>query len=293
MSWGTRARLPLLALAVLLAGCSHDPFYQPDRFPYATPAHYQQKYEDVYFTSRDGTRLHGWYVPAEGTPRATIVHLQGSAKNMSAHYAKVDWLPRAGYNLFTFDYRGYGKSQGEPSRQGVHDDALAALDYVAARKDTGTRNIVILGQSLGGAVAIVAAAERKQDIRAVIVDSAFSSYLRIAQHRARLVPLLGPLVVSLFPPATQYDPIDYVGRISPVPILLIAGTADSVVPDTHSERLYAKAGSPKELVLVHGARHVQAFSRFLPELKPIVLRFLNQALTGKPPIQDRIITVSP
>jgi fermentation-respiration switch protein FrsA (DUF1100 family) len=287
------ARFALLLLFVLLAGCDDDAFYRPDHFPYATPAHFHQKYENVYFNSRDGTRLHGWFVPAQGKPKATIVYFQGTTKNISANYSNVDWLPPAGYNVFAFDYRGYGESEGEPDRQGVHDDALAALDYISARKDTGTDKLVILGQSLGGAIAIVAAAERKQDIRAVIIESAFSSYRRIAHDKASVVPLLGPLMDYMFPPPPGYDPIDYIGKISPVPILLIDGTADSVVPFAHSERLYKAAGSPKEFVVLQGGDHVQAFTRFLGKTRPIVLHFLEQALTGKPAIQDGIITVSP
>lgn len=293
-----RLRVGLLFFAgALLAGCGDDAFYRPDHFPYATPAHFHQKYENVYFNSRDGTRLHGWFVPAQGKSRATIVYFQGNTKNMSAQYELVDWLPSAGYNVFTFDYRGYGKSQGKPSRQGVHDDALAALDYVAARKDTGTRNLVILGQSLGGAVGIVAAAERKQDIRAVIIDSAFSSYRRIAHDRAAQVPLLGPLVEALFKPNGEYDPLDYIGRISPVPIMFLHGTDDHVIPFAHSQQLYAKAGSPKELVLLKGGHHLEAFSRFLDKTRPLVLRFLDAALAEgeamphMPP--DEVIEVLP
>jgi len=283
----------LVLVGALLMGCDDDAFYRPDRFPYATPAHFHQKYEDVYFASRDGTRLHGWFVRAQGEPKATIVYFQGNTKNIAANYSYVDWLPPAGYNVFAFDYRGYGESEGRPDRQGVHDDALAALDYIAARKDAGTDNLVILGQSLGGAVAIVAATERKQHIRAVIIESAFSSYRAIARDRVSVVPLLGPLMYSLFPPPPGYDPIEYVGKISPVPVLLIDGTADSVVPFAHSEQLYKAAGSPKELVVLQGGNHVEAFSRFLPQIRPIVLRFLQEALSGKPAIQDGIITVSP
>jgi alpha-beta hydrolase superfamily lysophospholipase len=294
-----RAYVAPLALALLLAGCADGLFYHPDQTQYATPAQFHQEYEDVYFTSHDGTRLHGWFVPAVGKPKATIVQFHGNAENISAHYSFVAWLPQAGYNVFTFDYRGYGLSQGSPDRKGIHDDALAALDYIAARKDAGTANLVILGQSLGGAVGIVAAAEHKQDLRAVIIESTFSSYRGIAHDKAEEMPVLGSIMESVLRPSAGYDPADYVGRISPVPLLLLHGTADPVIPIAHSELLYEKAGSPRQLVVLQGGRHIEAFSRFLPKTGPLVLHFLDEALASggipgaKPAIKDGIITVSP
>ncbi len=293
---GGRLRAGLLVLVgALLTGCGNGLFYHPDHLNYGTPADFGEKYEDVWFTSRDGTRLHGWFVPAIGKPKATIVHFHGNAQNISAHYPFVAWLPLAGYNVFTFDYRGYGRSAGSPARQGIHDDAQAALNYIASRKNTGTPNLVILGQSLGGAVAIVAAAEHKQDIRAVIIESSFASYRGIAREKAEEVPLVGSVAGSApsLLASEEYDPVDYIARLAPIPLMLLHGTADPVIPIAHSRLLYARAGSPKELVVLEGGGHIEAFSRFLPQTRPIVLRFLQEALSGKPAIQDGIITVSP
>lgn len=285
----------LFLAAALLAGCGNGLFYQPDHVDYGTPARFGQSYRDVWFTSRDGTRLHGWFVPAVGKPKATVVHFHGNGQNISAQYAFAAWLPQAGYNVFTFDYRGYGKSAGSPDREGIRDDALAALDYIASRKDTGTPNLVIFGQSLGGAIAIVAAAEHKQDLRAVIIESTFASYRSIAHDKAEQVPVVGSAAGSApsLLASKEYDPIDYIGRISPIPLMLLHGTADPVIPFAHGERLYQKAGSPKQFVVVQGGGHIEAFSRFLPQTRPVVLRFLEQALAGKAPIQTGIITVSP
>ncbi len=270
----------LLSAAALLAGCGDGMFYQPNRVQYGTPDQAGQKYEDVYFTSRDGTRLHGWFIPSVGRPKATIVHFHGNGQNMTAHYAFIAWLPQEGYNVFTFDYRGYGQSEGKPSRQGIHDDAQAALDYIAARTDTGTPNLVILGQSLGGAVGIVAAAERKQGIRAVIIDSTFTAYRDIAQDKAHDLPLIGSVAGSA--PAllasSEYNPIDYIDQISPIPLMLLHGSDDPVIPIAHSQRLYEKAGEPKQFWVQSGGSHIEAFTRYLPQMKPIVLRFLDQAL---------------
>ncbi len=273
--------LLMAAVVAALTACADDLFYHPDHVQYTTPAEAGQKYEDVYFTSRDGTRLHGWFVPAVGKPKATVVHFHGNAQNLSAHYPLVYWLPREGYNVFTFDYRGYGESAGEPSRQGIHDDALAALDYINARPGKGTSDLVILGQSLGGAIAIVAAAERKENIRAVVIESTFSSYRNIAQEKARALPVSGSALGSA--PALlatgDYNPIEYVDKLAPIPLLLIHGTEDPIIPASHSQRLLEKAGQPKQLWLLNGGGHVEAFSRFLFETRPKIIQFLDQVLT--------------
>src|SRR5688572_11337453 len=120
-----------LSLVILLAGCAHDLFYYPDSVMYDTPASAGLRYEPVGFRSRDGTRLSGWFIPAAGEAgKGTVVHFHGNAGNISAHWRLVSWLPPRGYNVFVFDYRGYGASEGRPGPRGVFEDANSALDYV-------------------------------------------------------------------------------------------------------------------------------------------------------------------
>ena len=109
------------------------------------------------------------------------------------------------------------------------------------------------------------------------------------------MPLVGSVAGSApsLLASEEYDPVDYIARLAPIPLMLLHGTADPVIPIAHSRLLYARAGSPKELVVLEGGGHIEAFSRFLPQTRPIVLRFLQEALSGKPAIQDGIITVSP
>ncbi|NIV36441.1 MAG: alpha/beta fold hydrolase, partial [Anaerolineae bacterium] len=130
-------------------------FYQPDRTLYHTPAELRLAYEEVFFHAADGTRLHGWWLPAESeTPRATVLFLHGNAENISTHIASVHWLPAAGYAVFLFDYRGYGRSEGMPTPAGVALDAQAALRYLVEQRGLRDRSLVVFGQSLGGAIAI-------------------------------------------------------------------------------------------------------------------------------------------
>jgi fermentation-respiration switch protein FrsA (DUF1100 family) len=99
----------LVGVALMLNGCANGLFYYPDSRVYSTPAGAGQPFQDVWFTSRDGTKLHGWFIPAtsQGPALGTVVHFHGNAQNMTAHYAFVSWLPAEGFNVFVFDYRGY------------------------------------------------------------------------------------------------------------------------------------------------------------------------------------------
>lgn len=275
-----RAWLVLL-LSLWLGGCANGLFYYPDRKDYEAQARYVIPHEDVRIVSRDGTRLHGWFLKAQGEARGTVVFLHGNAQNLTAHVLYVDWLPAAGYNVLIADYRGYGLSMGTPSRRGVYEDARAMWDYARRRPDVDPQRMILFGQSLGGANALaLAGRERLPGLRAVVADSAFSSYGRIGREKILQVPVLGyllwpfsPLIVS---PGLSPQP----EGIAPVPLLLIHGDSDSVVPYSHSERLYREAQAPKLLWTLHGGQHTEAFGRFRATAAPRLLAFFDYALSG-------------
>lgn len=115
-------KIAILALLLLSSGCASRFLYYPDHRVYQTPQRKGLRCEEVNFVSHDGTALTGWFVPATGKAIGTVIHFHGNAQNMTAHFSFVDWLPEEGFNVFTFDYRGYGRSAGAPERQGVFDD---------------------------------------------------------------------------------------------------------------------------------------------------------------------------
>ncbi|MDP6046151.1 MAG: alpha/beta hydrolase [Phycisphaerae bacterium] len=248
-----------LALAVF-SGCGSldRAFYHPDSKVYQTPARDGLRYEDVRFPSADGTVLSGWFVPSVKPAAGTVIHFHGNAQNMTSHYRFVSWVPQNGFNLFVFDYRGYGASEGKPSREGVYQDSVAAIKYLQARDDVDPKKIIVFGQSLGGANAIAAVGGNKFDgIVGVVVDSAFSSYEEVGKDH--VAGSLKPLAGSLLRDA--YSPISVVARISPTPLVIMHGTDDQVVPYYHAKRLYAKAKAPRELWTFHGGRHTDALGR--------------------------------
>lgn len=136
---------------------------------------------------------------------------------MGSHYPQVSWLPAKGFNLFVFDYRGYGKSQGVPSRKGVYEDSVAAVEYIKSRTDIDQGKLILFGQSPGGANAVCVAGKNKFDgVVGIAIDSAFSSYKSIAIDR---VHWLKPL--AFFMIGNKLSPKRHVDGISPTPLLII------------------------------------------------------------------------
>ncbi len=268
-----------------LTGCNYL-FYYPNQFVYSTPAQYDLTYEVVDFKSTDDTKLKGWFIPVLNMekPKGTVIQFHGNAENMTSHYRSLIWLPAHGYNLFTFDYRGYGQSEGEADHQGSLYDAIAAIDYVQNRSGNDSEKLILIGQSIGGALAIAAAAHgSKKGIGAVIIESSFSSYQRIARDKLGDVALTWPFQwpLSLIFIRDTYSPAEWVDQLAPVPVLFIHGTADPIVPYYHSEILYQTAKEPKFFWTIEGGAHIQAFTRFGSVYQKKLLNFLDKQLQAE------------
>ncbi len=254
----------LLALGFLFAsliGCSNA-FFFPYRPHVQTPNQLGLAYEDIYFDANDGTRLHGWWLPAQGQAAGTILFLHGNAENISTHIMSVRWLPARQFNVFLLDYRGYGASGGEPTLEGMQDDVDSALRTLLTRTDVDPNRIVIFGQSLGGSIAIynVAHSPYRQHIRAVVVESAFASYRQITREKLASFWLTWPFQWPLsWTVSDDYNPSAAVAGISPIPLLIIHGDQDPIVPVNHAKRLFELAREPKQLWIVSGGGHIQAF----------------------------------
>jgi fermentation-respiration switch protein FrsA (DUF1100 family) len=256
-------------------------FYYPDRTSYGTPADDGLEYEEVVFPSQDGTKLSGWFIPAIGPAQGTILHLHGNAENMTSHFSFVSWLPAAGFNLFVFDYRGYGKSDGRPDRRGLYEDSRAALAYLRSRRDLDPDRLLLFGQSLGGAQAItVVGSGERQGVRAVVVDSTFFSYRTIVADKIAAMPLLALFKVPLAQIVISNDlsPADYIAGIAPIPLLLLHGSDDEVIPFRHAELLLAQAKEPKSLWRIEGSSHTEALIAADSPYRRKLLEFFAAAL---------------
>ncbi len=250
-----------LTALVILAGCQ-SMFFYPDTVLRYHPDLTAADPEDVLFTSYDNTTLHGWYIKAKSEPvKGTIFFLHGNAQNMSFHVHSLLWLTNNGYNIFTFDYRGYGISKGEPDIKGVVEDGLSAFDLLASGELTEADNIIVLGQSMGGAVAIdVAAMTKHQDrIAAVITDSAFASWREIYRQKAGNIVVTWPFQypMSWFI-NDDYAPDKFINQIPErIKILIIHNKEDKLVPVSHAKRLKeAAADRPADIWLMDYEGHV-------------------------------------
>ncbi len=253
-------RSAVILLAMLLPACS-GLFFYPSREMQESPAVKLFPHKDIEFPAADGVALHGWYFPAENA-KGSILVFHGNAQNLSTHVNSVLWLVREGFNIFIIDYRGYGLSDGKPDLAGAHLDADAALETLFLMPGTDPDRVVVLGQSLGGSIAVytVAHSRHKDRIRAVVIDSAFSSYRRIAREKLASFWLTWPFQYPLSWTVTDsYSAERWIGKLSPMPVLILHGLDDPVVPTHHGRMLADAARKPKELWLTALPGHVQSF----------------------------------
>lgn len=268
----------LIILNFLLSGCT-GVFFQPHVQQYLTPDKIGLQYEDVHLNSSDGTELFAWWLPAQGKAKGTVLFLHGNAENISTHISSVHWLPAQHYNVLLLDYRGYGASQGTPSLAGAQLDIDAAMAHLLQRSDVNKERIVILGQSLGGAMGIynVAHSPYREHIRALISESAFSDYRQIAREKLAAFWLTWPLQWPLsFTVDDDYSPLPLVNKISPIPLLIIHGDKDPVVSLAHGQALFAAAAQPKEMWVVANGAHIGAFRH--DKYRGMLLEYLARIL---------------
>lgn len=274
--------LALLVFVFFSSACSNMVF-QPEKRYFLNPAKVEQgldiKIENVYFKSSDGTQLHGWFLPNRvGKKKGTIMFLHGNAQNISAHIRFVWWLPRHGYDVFMPDYRGYGRSEGEAELDGVHLDVQSAMAALLARKDIHPTNLVLYGHSLGGALSITSLADSKyrDRFRLLIVENSFTSYRTAAREVLGKFWLTWLFQYPLsWTVRDDYQPVEAIPRISPIPILLVHGDADPVIAPYHGGELFAAAKEPKEFWLISGADHNSLDS---PQQHERLLQYLDKIL---------------
>ncbi len=215
-----------------------------------TPADAGLKFEDLYFMTVDGIKLNGWFIPApalsaeSANPKITLLWFHGNGGNLGHRVEDLALLnQRLGVNIFIFDYRGYGRSEGRPAESGIYRDARAALDYLASRDDVDRERIVFFGRSLGTAVAVELAGElsAKEDGRpspqGLILVSPFTSLGDMARILYPYLPLR-PLIGNRF---------NTLARIRDIhrPLLIIHGERDELIPLTQGRQLFNAANPPK------------------------------------------------
>lgn len=260
-----------LFAAFVFQGCT-SMFFYPDRTTYRTPEFYGLDYDEVYFDSMDKTRLHAWHIFPHSSSEGLIVVAHGNAQNLSSHFASWVWLIEEGYELFIFDYRGYGRSEGESALKGSIADTKAALEYV---QEHYKKDYFVCGQSLGGTLLLNALAQRDNSkIKAIIIDSTFSGFADIASDKMDQVWLSWPFQwIPYLSMSGDYDAMEQIQQIQR-PLLFLHGSSDTTVSPNNSWQLFDRASRPRELWLVKGSDHMQALEN--DNVRKDFLEFLNK-----------------
>ena len=264
------------------------PFVPEEGAP-ATPADIGLVYEDVRFTTDDGVTLSGWLVPAARETRAAVVLMHGFSWHRLPWLAGfVPWLQKR-YNVLQFDFRGHGGSDDALISLGTLEqrDVAAAVGFLEGR---GLGPIALMGISMGGSVAIMAAPDLP--VAAVVADAAYAELSDPISNRLRdegypLTRLGAGLVLtaaSLRARVRLRSPIHRVAQIAPRALLLISPGEDRLVSPQQSLRMFRAAGEPKELFVVPGAAHAEAHLVAPEAYERRVLDFLARHLDGEPPV---------
>jgi hypothetical protein len=222
--------------------------YFPVREIDITPKDIGLEFEDVYFFSSDGAKLNGWYIPTKGS-RATLLFCHGNAGNISHRIEAIDMFCSIGLDVFIFDYRGYGRSQGSPTEKGLHADAHAAYTYLIDKRKLNEGTIVVYGKSLGANVAV----ELCSKIRpaALISESAFTSALEMGKKLFPFLPIKWFITI-------KYDALSKIKDIT-VPKLIIHSEDDEIIPFHQGRKLFEASPEPKEFYPMRGGHNEAIF----------------------------------
>jgi hypothetical protein len=221
--------------------------FYPTRDVIHTPEILGIDYEEVYFGTDGGRQLHGWYVPGAGSTEVTWLWFHGNGGNIGHRVEEIGQIhQRLGVNLLIFDYRGYGKSEGQASERATYRDARAALQYLRSRSEVDRGKVVYFGRSLGAAVSVELAVEHPP--MGMILVAPFTSLGDMAKIAYPRIPFASWLA------GNRYNSLERINRVS-VPTIIIHGEQDEIVPVSQGRQLYQAAKQPKRFLGLPTAGH--------------------------------------
>jgi len=264
-----------LYIALVLVGLLLEPrfVYHPSRHPPGTWSP-PDGAEDSLFRTADGLQLHALWLPAH-QPGAgpVLLWFHGNAGNVTDRFENLDMLRGTGMSVLLMDYRGYGRSQGHPSERGLYLDGEAAHRHLVEERGVEPGRIVCFGRSLGSSVALHVALERP--VAGLVLEGSFTTARAMARHMMPLL-LAWPFMRSRF---------DNVGRVAglEVPLLVIHGDRDQVVPIAQGRAVFESAPGPKEFYVVRGAGHNDTYAVGEEPYFETLTRFCRRCISGGPP----------
>lgn len=213
----------------------------PTRNLETSPTDINLQYDNVYLTTKDQIQIHSWYIPTNNAKK-TILFMHGNAGNISHRLETIQIYHKLGFNIFLFDYRGYGESSGKPSEKGTYLDAIAAWDYLTKEKKITADEIIIFGRSLGGGVATELAKNVSPTM--LILESTFTSMPNISKEHYPFMPT--NIIVK-----HKYDTVRKLKDIT-CPVVVIHSRNDEVIPFAHGQLIFDHANEPKSFIELRG-----------------------------------------
>lgn len=238
--------------------------YMPFRQIEAYPDRFGMDYEEYFYQTPDGEELNAWYLPSPQRGYFTLIYFHGNAGNISHRLQKIDSFLRRGINVFIFDYRGYGKSSGSPSEEGVYIDARASYDFIKKTKNLDPGEIILYGKSLGGSIASHLATEVTP--AGIVMNSTFTS----VEGMARIIFPFLPVRHFL---SSEYNSVENVKKIE-CPLLIMHSPSDEIVPFRMGEELYAAGKGDKRFCRTSGGHNEMSVEE-VEEVADCVASFLE------------------
>jgi fermentation-respiration switch protein FrsA (DUF1100 family) len=236
----------ILAYPAFLLLFENKIIFHPSSYPegYWNPTSLGVPLQDIYFASEDGVKLHAWFIPLPNAV-ATLLWFHGNAGNLSHRLDNIQRLKRLNLNIFIFDYRGYGRSEGVPNEEGIYKDSRAAYKQVLAMGGVSVNSLFLFGRSLGGICAVQTA--MNHPARGLILESVFTNSVDMSRTVFPLIPLGWG----------GRPKLDAVGKVPRLKLakLFLHGTRDEIVPYDLGRKLFEKAGNPKTFYAIEGAGH--------------------------------------
>jgi len=262
-------------LMVFLVGCENKIIYHPTKFPLGQwdTSSIPLPIQEVWFEAKDGVKLHGWYVPHEEA-EASFLFFHGNAGNLTHRTENVFYLHHLKLNVFIFDYRGYGKSEGDPDEEGIRLDCQAAYETLMTQPEVSARSLILFGRSLGGAFAAFTASQNPA--AGLILESTFTNAKDMADKMFPILPVGWFL-------SSELDTLGHVAQLK-LPKLFLHGTSDTIIPYTLGRELYQGAAEPKEFYSIAGAGHNDTIrvggSDYFDKIKEFITRTVERRENG-------------
>lgn len=256
--------------------------YYPETAVEITPRALGLPFEEVTLDVEPGVRLHGWFIKAAKEPsRATILFSHGNAGNIADRLDRVRSFRDLAADFFLYDYRGFGRSTGEPDEEGTYRDGRAAYDYLVKTRGIDPAHLILMAESLGCAVSTQLAVERKA--AGLVLEAPFAS-----------IPLMASAIYPFLPARffvrTRYDNLGKIPRLK-MPLLLVQGSRDEVIPVAQGKMLFEAAPEPKRFLSIEGAHHNDVYVMGGEGYRRVLAEFIAKAVP--PPASELVETKNP